>query len=888
MSRYERTTLWASTLARQAGPDAYAAERDRLRQAFDRFRDRAGLLAGEIPRDLPDFTVHDLTHIDALWEIASLIAGPTFLLTPAEAFVLGGAFLVHDLGLSLAAYPGGVDEVREHPLWKDTVASLARENAGAADGRPSPTPEHERLATAVALRQLHAERAGGLALTEWTDRGGDRHRLLEDSDVRRAYGSVIGLVAHSHWWGVDRLVAGLPQPLGAPSFLPNAWTVDPVKLAVLLRCADAAHLDDRRAPAFLRAVRHPTGDSDAHWVFQERLNQPRLVDERLVYTAKSAFPPADARAWWLCYETLRGVDRELSRADRLLADTERPRLAARAVANVDDARRLATLIRTADWEPVDARVRVGAVTALVTALGGRELYGPDPVVPLRELVQNGADAVRARRLLDNRPTSWGEVGIAVRADGDAYWVEVSDNGVGMSLDVLSGPFLDFGASLWRSTRMHDEFPGLAAKGFEPTGRFGIGFFSVFMWGGTVQVRTRHFAAARADTWVLEFSGGLAERPLLRRARPDECLQEGGTIVRVRLEGQSPTRDVLEGRFPNHGTVEHACARLCATADVNVRLRRGDNPPITLVEANDWLTMDGALFLERVAQWFGRRDRQREERVRQAARLRVITDQAGRPIGRACLVVPYDGMGAAPGAVCVGGFVASPTHGIAGVLLGAPTTATRQEALPFLRGDALAAFVTDQVHQITAGTEDAGALIEVAKTVWHLGGNLGTLPVAWTAGGLVNTAQLEAVLAGRESVVLAGDGPFQLASDASFQFPSGTPLDKFAAEIRSETVLREDVVLVRRNGMHVLSGTVNGVVLEDEWLGARELRPVARQYDPLVAHVIECAARAWGMASADDIAPHPVETDVDGGVVRGAALTAEGYRLGRPASGRHAV
>ncbi len=126
MNRYERTRLWETTLALQPDPDPHAAERGRLRNAFERFRDRAGLLAGEIPQDLRDFTVHDLPHIDALWEMATLIAGPDYSINPAEAFVLGGSFLVHDLGLSIAAYPGGLDEVRQHQLWKDTFASLVR------------------------------------------------------------------------------------------------------------------------------------------------------------------------------------------------------------------------------------------------------------------------------------------------------------------------------------------------------------------------------------------------------------------------------------------------------------------------------------------------------------------------------------------------------------------------------------------------------------------------------------------------------------------------------------------------------------------------------------------------------------------------------------------
>ena len=61
------------------------------------------------------------------------------------------------------------------------------------------------------------------------------------------------------------------------------------------------------------------------------------------------------------------------------------------------------------WEPVDAQVHVLDVARLVRQLGGEELYGKDITVPLRELIQNGADAVRARRICEDRDESYGTI-----------------------------------------------------------------------------------------------------------------------------------------------------------------------------------------------------------------------------------------------------------------------------------------------------------------------------------------------------------------------------------------------------------------------------------------------------------------------------------------------
>jgi hypothetical protein len=50
------------TLAPQPSPDPHAEPRERLWRALLQFRERAATLANEIHRDLPDFTVHDISH----------------------------------------------------------------------------------------------------------------------------------------------------------------------------------------------------------------------------------------------------------------------------------------------------------------------------------------------------------------------------------------------------------------------------------------------------------------------------------------------------------------------------------------------------------------------------------------------------------------------------------------------------------------------------------------------------------------------------------------------------------------------------------------------------------------------------------------------------------
>lgn len=414
---FMNTKLWQSSLAPQPDDPVQGGPRERLRNEFLKFRKCAAALTGQIARDLPEFTVHDVTHLDALWEMADTIAGEGIPLTPAEAFVLGGAFLIHDAGMGLAAYPEGREGLRREPNWGDILAANYKRRLGRAptDGElRNPDKDIELDVIMELLRLRHARQAGLLANILWKSPDGqETYHLIEDSELRKAYGTVIGQIAYSHWWDIDKVreeFGALPL-LSPPATIgcPGNWTVDRLKMACLLRTADAIHLDARRAPGYLRALRKPSGYADLHWAFQGHIHKPSIDGDRLVFTSGDAFRIHEADAWWVGYELLQNADRELRQTDTLLQDLKRDyHLAARSVAGVESPPRLMLHIPTEDWVPIDAHIRVSNVAALVRNLGGEQLYGRDQTVPLRELIQNASDAVRARQLLQNRSEGWGE------------------------------------------------------------------------------------------------------------------------------------------------------------------------------------------------------------------------------------------------------------------------------------------------------------------------------------------------------------------------------------------------------------------------------------------------------------------------------------------------
>nr|WP_186261365.1 ATP-binding protein [Burkholderia gladioli] len=631
-----------------------------------------------------------MTHLDALWRVADQIAGPKYPINPAEAFVLGGAILLHDAAHVLAAYPDGFSSIKETIEWKDLIA----QKYGGKEpikGTPDATD-----ATFQVLRHLHADQAHRLASIHWAiPESEETMFLLEDLELRTFYGDLIGEIASSHHWPSHRVATSFAdRVVSPPSFLPTEWEVDAMKIAFLLRTADAAHLDDKRAPWFLFALKQPTGISAQHWRFQAKMGQPtRTANGQLRLTAGAPFTANERRAWWLAYDTACMIDRELRDASVLLREGGRPAFAAGGVEGVESPTAFARYVRVRDWEPVDLAPKVGDVPRLIKSLGGEALYGDHPFVSLREILQNGMDAVRSLRSLELLGEADGHISVSLEQSEDSdWWLHVTDTGIGMSRFVLTNILLDFGNSLWRSDALREELPGLAKSGFDAAGKFGIGFYSVFMLGENVRVTSRRFEQSQLDTadqWTLTFDSGLAGRPMLAKARAQERLQTHGTRVSVKLKPQvirkllSPKIDknkfneIFETNLNNksepneitanelQSAISRLVAWICPGSDIELRVHvTGCNRAIS-VRPGDWRNLTQQELAARVKCSSGD--------------LFSLEDESGRLLGRVGVAESiYSSM---PGAVMHHGLRSGAMDGLIGLCMaqGNNSDAKRAEA-----------------------------------------------------------------------------------------------------------------------------------------------------------------------------------------------------------------
>lgn len=605
-SQIQNTGLWKIGIGSKDSDLEIERKKERLRSVLGRFREHASVLTSRISATFPQLTIHDITHLDALWETADLIAGDGYPLNPLEAFVLGGAILLHDAAHCFEAYAGGREAVRNTLEWKDSFAAELAKN-------PKESRESlEQYCDFTAIRLLHARQAEKLGEYEWrSEASGDSFFLIEDADLRSRYGALIGKIAASHNWSIEDVKTRLRNQVNAPGAWPSEWRVDPIKVACLLRCADAAHFDERRAPDFIFALIRRSGISLDHWKAQNWLaradvDQSDMSKGSLLITSTRAFDPEDAKAWWVAYDAVSLLDGELRSANDLLRsrvqrESSSPAFKIQRVTGANSPIELSKSIETNGWVPTNAKLHVGNVQRLVETLGGRSLYGAVDsfAVVLRELIQNARDAIAARRALDSGFV--GKILVKVSSKSASQTsIEIRDDGVGMSERTMTDALLDFGTSFWATDLVRSEFPGLRSSSFRPVGQFGIGFHAVFMIATELFVASRRFDEGLADVTRMHFSDGLTLRPVLAKGADQNYDVMSSTIVRITIDEPF---DRVENRLINEGNQQfelripfrNYLATIVAGLDVPVVLSVDNKAPVTLHQGIQNLNEPGKIF-----------------------------------------------------------------------------------------------------------------------------------------------------------------------------------------------------------------------------------------------------------------------------------------------------
>jgi len=123
------------------------------------------------------------------------------------------------------------------------------------------------------------------------------------------------------------------------------------------------------------------------------------------------------------------------------------------------------------------------------------LYGDDISFGVRELLQNSIDACKEKEFIYEQEKVKNYIpSVLIKVekadDGETYF-EITDNGLGMDIDIIKNYFLSAGASYRKSLEWQKDFlneDGTAK--IRRSGRFGVGILSAFLIGKEINIQTK--------------------------------------------------------------------------------------------------------------------------------------------------------------------------------------------------------------------------------------------------------------------------------------------------------------------------------------------------------------------------------------------------------------
>ena len=185
--------------------------------------------------------------------------------------------------------------------------------------------------------------------------------------------------------------------------------------------------------------------------------------------------------------------------------------------------------------PFEFRIDQAKILDLLT---GHTLYN-DSSVAIRELIQNAIDAVRLQCHMCGQSSS--EFGkIAVTWNSDTSELSITDNGTGMTQEVIERHLLNVGSSRYQEPKFKDDFPN-----FSPISRFGIGVLTAFMVADNVRIVTVHPDEEFGRHISLRSVHGKYLIRLLNKSTDADARLVGshGTTVTIRMRPSSRRVDI---------------------------------------------------------------------------------------------------------------------------------------------------------------------------------------------------------------------------------------------------------------------------------------------------------------------------------------------------------
>ena len=545
MSSFEETLLWKE-LAKRTDESS-----KRIREDLPRVLRAAETVLKSGQTAPLDFTLHDDEHAmrvaDRMIEI--IPSSSLEALTGYELAMLLLMAYIHDIGMNPSKKHSSncwnhimfgeqhdsteldADTKREIDDWLDDnndelKIPLVRE------GRTS-KPEDIRqadLLTAHYCRYKHAD---------WCEDWLEDFREVEILGTYDAWKPTLALLCKSHAMNKQRLLADEFDPIRVGE---NGDVLHLRYLACILRVSDVVDIDPKRTPDVVYKHRDVSKGSQIYWR-KDHNSWVNIKEDEMTFVAYPTKAYLEKAMW----ETAEQIENEL-RAVKAIS-REKPFGESALGVELAHSWNMSSLLNKTIKARPDTYVYIeGAFRPsherLMELLSGYFLY-TEELTAIRELLLNAFDATAKR---DAQEKLWRieqhseidskavakthRVILKIKLEEDRIWLDCSDEGIGMTKEVITNSLLISGNEKDKYTRRLVRHCEKNDTELEIAARFGIGVLSYFSIADKAIVSTKRLADlddADGDGWRFETMGvgSFGELKRERRSLP-------GTTVKLRL------------------------------------------------------------------------------------------------------------------------------------------------------------------------------------------------------------------------------------------------------------------------------------------------------------------------------------------------------------------
>lgn len=347
----------------------------------------------------------------------------------------------------------------------------------------------DKLALQECIRPIHAKRSAYHIANMGEDKQG---WFILPNSTNVSITEDLQKICQSHNESLEWLKTELKQEDFRGNYPYNAQYI-----ALLLRLADLLDIDESRTPMHLYQLVDPEGIGDLEWRQHFIIaNTPKIyvndiTKQKVIRLYGESSEPKVHRK---LLKYIDYVNHELLDAVNLSDSFQEKKYAIILKSCIENR------IQTKAFTFSDFRLDLdyNAVTKL---LMGEHIYG-DKKYGLRELVQNSIDACMLMKEVSENHKDYQfkkyDPYINIIINKDKKEVMITDNGIGMSLDILKKYFLNVGVSYYASNEY--KYKGYT---YNPIGNYGIGFLSCFMLSSRVNIESRRYDDQKLNKIELE-------------------------------------------------------------------------------------------------------------------------------------------------------------------------------------------------------------------------------------------------------------------------------------------------------------------------------------------------------------------------------------------------